>query len=44
MSRMASAAVVRDPDGQMVELVRLAFHDEIEAGRAARAVALGEAT
>ena len=39
VSMIGAAAVVRDPDGQMVELVRLEFHDEVEAGRAARAAA-----
>ena len=36
-SRIGPAAVVRDPDGQLVELTRLAFHDQVEADRAARA-------
>lgn len=36
MSDIGVAAVVRDPDGQMIELTRLLFHDEVEAGRAAR--------
>lgn len=38
-STIGPAAVVRDPDGQLVELTRLAFHDQIEADRAARATA-----
>ncbi len=33
---VGQAVVVRDPDGQLVELTRLAFHDQIEADRAAR--------
>ena len=36
-SLIGPAAVVRDPDGQLVELTRLEFHDQIEHGRAARA-------
>lgn len=39
VSTIGRAAVVRDPDGQMVELVRLAFHDTVEAGRVERAAA-----
>ena len=38
-SDVGQAAVVRDPDGQLVELTRLAFYDQIEADRAARAAA-----
>ncbi len=39
VSMIGAAATVRDPDGQLVELVRLAFHDGVEADRAARAEA-----
>lgn len=38
-SMIGPAAVVRDPDGQLVELLRLTSHDRIEADRAARAAA-----
>ena len=36
-SNIGEATVVRDPDGQLVELTRLTFYDQIEADRAARA-------
>ena len=38
-SMIGPAAVVRDPDGQLVELTRLSFHDQIETERAARTAA-----
>ena len=31
------AAMVRDPDGQLIELLVMAFHEEVEHGRAERA-------
>ncbi len=37
VSMIGPAATVRDPDGQLVELLRLTSHDRIEADRAARA-------
>lgn len=39
VSMIGAAATVRDPDGQLVELLRLTSHDRIEADRAARAAA-----
>ena len=39
VSDIGRAAVVRDPDGQLIELLQLASHDRIEADRAARAAA-----
>lgn len=39
VSMIGTAAVIRDPDGQLIELVRWAFHDRVEADRAARAAA-----
>lgn len=41
VSMIGAAATVRDPDGQLVELIRLTFNDRVEADRAARA-ATGE--
>lgn len=41
-STIGRAMIVRDPDGQLVELVGLSFHDTVEEGRAARAARSGQ--
>jgi lactoylglutathione lyase len=33
VSHAGRACIVRDPDGQLIELLEIAVHDEIEAGR-----------
>lgn len=39
VSQVGRAVVLRDPDGQLVELVQFAYHDGVEAERAMRAAA-----
>jgi len=41
ISRGERSAIIRDPDGQLIELVTGVVNDEIEQGRAARAAAKG---
>lgn len=43
VTRFPGAAMVRDPDGQILELLPLAYHHQVEEERAARTAAAGRA-